>query len=218
IVHRDLKPANLFLAQRPNRAVVIKVLDFGISKATNMGSARNSALTDAMAVMGSPLYMSPEQLRATRDVDARADIWALGVTLYELLAGVSPFHAETVAMVCVNILNAAPEPFRARRSDVPPALEAIVLRCLEKDRDRRFGSITELVQALQPFAGGAQVSAASPMRSTTSSVGAVGVTAPTVSPPADHRRPLVIALGVVMFVVLALLAGSAGIYLTIKRP
>ena len=152
IVHRDLKPANIFMAHRPNRSIVIKVLDFGISKTMAFGGVPTSNLTDASAVMGSPLYMSPEQLRSTRDADARSDIWALGATLYQLLAGVTPFQAETVAMLCIVILSQPPHPLRARRSDVPPELEAVVLRCLEKDPARRFASVAELVHALQPFA------------------------------------------------------------------
>ncbi len=162
IVHRDLKPANLFLTHRPNRSMVIKVLDFGISKDNTMGSKPSAALTDALAVMGSPLYMSPEQLRSTRDADARSDIWALGATLYELLAGTTPFKAETVAMLSVNILTVAPKPIQSRRSDVPPELDAIVLRCLEKDPSRRFSSIPELVQALMPFGSGPYMSSFPP--------------------------------------------------------
>jgi serine/threonine protein kinase len=164
IVHRDLKPANLFLAhQRANRSIV-KVLDFGISKTSTMGSDPGAPLTGATAVMGSPLYMSPEQLRSTRDVDARSDIWALGATLYQLLAGVPPFRGETVAMLSVNILTVAAPPIRARRSEVPPELEAVVLRCLEKDPARRPSSIAELVRALQPFARGVGASLPPPGR------------------------------------------------------
>lgn len=196
IVHRDLKPANLFLAHRPNRSTVIKVLDFGISKANTMGSDPSSALTGASTVMGSPLYMSPEQLRSTRDVDARSDIWALGATIYELLAGVTPFRGETVAMLSVNILTVPPPSIRARRNDVPPELEAIVLRCLEKDPARRFPTIAELVQALQPFA-------------TAHAGGSLAPGRPTMSPRASgtNRKPVValVIVAVILFAVAAAL-------------
>src|SRR5262249_54974882 len=91
IIHRDLKPANLFLAERADGSRSIKVLDFGISKLMPEGQAVDASLTKTHAVMGSPMYMSPEQLRSARDVDARADIWALGVILYEMLCGKGPF-------------------------------------------------------------------------------------------------------------------------------
>lgn len=199
IVHRDLKPANLFLAHRPNRSMVIKVLDFGISKANTMGSDPSSALTGASTVMGSPLYMSPEQLRSTRDADARSDIWALGATLYELLAGVTPFRGETVAMLSVNILTVAPRSIRARRNDVPPELEAIVLRCLEKDPARRFQTIAELVQVLQPFA------------SVHAPGGSLAPGGPNLSPRASgSNRKSVVAL-VIVAVILFTVAAALGI-------
>jgi serine/threonine-protein kinase len=153
IIHRDIKPANLFLARRPNRAPIIKVLDFGISKTTSVAQSA-SALTATSALMGSPLYMSPEQLRTTRDVDARTDVWALGVTLYELLSGTTPFGGESVAELCAQILTAPPTPLseRAATRHVPPAVEALVLKCLEKDPARRFASVAELTTALEALA------------------------------------------------------------------
>jgi serine/threonine protein kinase len=149
IVHRDLKPANLFLTHRIDGTSCIKVLDFGVSKLVHSPASRVSAgLTGSSAVMGSPLYMSPEQLRAARSVDPRADIWALGVILYELMVGKPPFVGETLPEVSVKIAVDPPESIRLSRRDVSPALEAIVLRCLDKDREKRFRDISDLATAL----------------------------------------------------------------------
>src|SRR5258708_36523705 len=102
---------------------------------TNMAvSGPDVGMTKTAVSMGSPLDMSPEQMRSTRDVDARADIWAMGVILYELLVAKAPFHGETMPELVLTIATEAPESLRAQRPDVPPALEAVVLRCLEKDR------------------------------------------------------------------------------------
>jgi tRNA A-37 threonylcarbamoyl transferase component Bud32 len=151
IVHRDLKPANLFVTQRVDGSPCIKVLDFGISKLTSPGSNSDMGMTRTTAVMGSPLYMSPEQMSSTRNVDARTDIWALGIILYEVLTGRVPFEAETMPQLCGMILQDPPRPLRALRQDVPEALEWVVLRCLEKNRDARFANVAQLAAALAPF-------------------------------------------------------------------
>jgi hypothetical protein len=152
IVHRDLKPANLFVVRGADALHSVKVLDFGISKATGQAAAgQDAALTRTAAVMGSPLYMSPEQMAASRNVDARTDIWALGVVLYELLTGTVPFNGITLPEVCVKIASHPPPPLRAVRPDIPPAVEAIVLKCLEKDRARRYADVAELAVALVGF-------------------------------------------------------------------
>ncbi|MGK3993158.1 serine/threonine-protein kinase [Sorangium sp. So ce1024] len=150
IVHRDLKPANLFLTRRADGSPCVKVLDFGISKVAPSGS--DPRITDTKAVMGSPLYMSPEQLKSSRDVDARTDIWSLGVILFELLTGAPPFDGATMPQLCVAIMQAAPRPIASFRADVPPGLEAVILRCLEKAPERRFRDVGELASALAPFA------------------------------------------------------------------
>ncbi|RYE82619.1 MAG: serine/threonine protein kinase, partial [Myxococcales bacterium] len=132
IIHRDLKPKNLFVIRRPDGTSSLKVLDFGISKSMAPGSGDAAGLTNTTAVMGSPLYMSPEQLRSSRDVDARTDIWALGVILYELLAAHPPFTADTMPQLCMAIVSDPPPPLGVVRDDLPPGLEDVVLKALEK--------------------------------------------------------------------------------------
>lgn len=166
VVHRDIKPENMFLtraspagapaqgagpgAQGPEGPEVLKVLDFGISKA--MGSTVSDdqqRLTKTTDVFGSPAYMSPEQLKASRDVDVRADVWSLGVLMHEMLAGVAPFDGRSVAEIFGAILYIAPKPLGTIRGDVPKAIEAAVLRALEKDRDKRFPDVASLRAALE---------------------------------------------------------------------
>jgi serine/threonine-protein kinase len=151
IVHRDLKPSNLYWVRRADGQLSIKVLDFGISKMTTYGAAAGVSHTQTSAVMGSPMYMSPEQMRSARDVTHQADIWGLGVILYELIAGQAPFGGQSVPEVAVKIATAAPSPLRTFRPDAPPALEAIILRCLEKAPEARFRNVGELAVALADF-------------------------------------------------------------------
>jgi serine/threonine-protein kinase len=157
IVHRDLKPANLFLTKRADGSACIKVLDFGISKIALAGDGEQG-MTQTSAMMGSPNYMAPEQLKSARNVDPRTDIWALGMVLYELLTGEVAFKAETVPELYVHILQSPPTPLRARRPDAPPQMEAIVLRCLEKEPARRFANVAELAAALGELAPQARAS------------------------------------------------------------
>jgi serine/threonine protein kinase len=149
IVHRDLKPANLFLARAANGRTSVKVLDFGISKLVDPQDQR---VTQTQAVFGTPLYMAPESLRSTKHADARADVWALGVILYELLAGRPPFLGESASAVTVAITVDPPAPLRAVRPEVPAELEAVILRALEKKPEMRFPTVDELARALEPFA------------------------------------------------------------------
>jgi eukaryotic-like serine/threonine-protein kinase len=150
IVHRDVKPANLFLATKPNGKALIKVLDFGISKAPAGRSEAN--ITKAATIVGSPSYMSPEQLVAASSVDVRSDIWSLGVVLYEMLAKKLPFDAPTMPELVGVILQRPHEPLGAARPDLPAALAAVVDRCLEKEPGKRHADIAELASALLPFA------------------------------------------------------------------
>jgi eukaryotic-like serine/threonine-protein kinase len=152
IVHRDLKPANLFLSHRADGSVVIKLLDFGISKTLPKGTEAELSMTKTRALMGSPLYMAPEQMRSTRRVDHRADIWSLGVLMHEMLTGETPFEGETLPEVCSSIAADDPIPLTSKRHDAPPELEDVVLRCLEKEPERRFDDVAELAMALGTLA------------------------------------------------------------------
>jgi serine/threonine protein kinase len=150
IVHRDLKPSNLFLTERPDGTPLVKVLDFGISKQLGQGGAPN--LTSTQGLMGSPLYMSPEQIRSARDVDERSDIWALGVMLHELCAGKPPFNGVDVGGVLASIIADAPPAIETLKPDVPAGFGAIIRRCLAKSPDDRYADVGELARALAPFA------------------------------------------------------------------
>jgi serine/threonine protein kinase len=188
LVHRDIKPANLFLAQRPDGYYSVKILDFGIAKQRVRADA--PALTNPGKSLGSPWYMSPEQMLTPASVDQRADIWSIGVLLFELLLARLPFEGESVPQVCANVLaTAAPLPSEIR-DDVAPELDAIVHRCLEKEPQRRFASVNELAQALHTFASAAA-------SNDPGSLAAPTFTAPTPpvvknydSPPYDSLTPL----------------------------
>ena len=154
IVHRDLKPSNLFVTTRSDGTPLVKVLDFGISKALNpdVDGPASGNLTATSAIMGSPLYMSPEQVRNAKLVDARTDIWALGVILHELLTGAPAFRADTLPGICAAITADDPPPLRSMRDDAPPELEAVLAKCLEKSVAKRYQTTRELMAALRPFA------------------------------------------------------------------
>ncbi len=145
IVHRDIKPANLFITQRADGEPLLKVLDFGISKL----SAMNGQLTATQTVVGTPAYMSPEQMRSSRDVDHRSDIWSLGVVLYELLQGAPPFSAETFSSLVLQVAN---DPLPQLTVRVPDGLDRVIYRCLEKAPERRFQSVAEFVHAVAKYA------------------------------------------------------------------
>ncbi len=151
IVHRDIKPSNLFLTHRPTGEPSIKVLDFGVSKITAPDGAGTLHSTSTGSMLGSPLYMSPEQLRSARDVDARSDLWALGATLHELLTGLVPFPAESIMDLCLKVTGESPIPVHQIQPDVPEALAEIVMRCLERDPQKRFQTARELRTALRPY-------------------------------------------------------------------
>jgi serine/threonine-protein kinase len=144
IIHRDLKPANLFMTRQRSGSKVLKVLDFGVSKL----GADAPDLTQASTMVGSAYYMSPEQMNGTRELDGRSDLWALGVTAYELLTARLPFDGTSIADVCAQVLY---EPVRSPldlRPDLPPALCDVVLRCLSKDREQRPANAEALAEAL----------------------------------------------------------------------
>jgi serine/threonine protein kinase len=145
IVHRDVKPTNLFVTWRPDGTSLIKVLDFGISKSP-MGT--DMQLTQTQSLLGTPAYMSPEQMRSARLVDARSDIWSLGTVMYELLEGHRPFEAESFSEMCVKVAVDPPAPMQ----NTPPALQQVVMRCLAKSPEQRYANMAELGRDLVPFA------------------------------------------------------------------
>lgn len=147
IVHRDLKPANLFLAERANGTTCIKVLDFGISKLPDLND-----ITATSTMMGSPVYMSPEQMESARDVDARTDIWSLGVILHELVAGEPPFAASNMIRLTVKVREEAPPTLAGRVEGVDADFDAIVAKCLAKNPSDRYEAASELAVALARFA------------------------------------------------------------------
>lgn len=151
IVHRDLKPANLFLTNRKDGSRSVKVLDFGISKAVQEADA---SLTQTSTMLGSPLYMAPEQVRDARSVDTRADIWSLGVILYECLAGTVPFGGETLSGVLAAIIADPPRPLDEVRPELPRAIVSIVNDCLVKDRERRIQNVSDLAARLSDYGPG----------------------------------------------------------------
>ncbi len=150
IVHRDLKPANLFCVTLSDGHKLIKVLDFGISK--DKSRALGVSVTSTYAVMGTPLYMSPEQMVSAKSADAQSDIWALGVTLFELLIGRVPFDGKSASEVERKVASDPPASLRRARPEIAVELEAIVLRCLEKERAKRYANVAELARALADVA------------------------------------------------------------------
>ena len=231
IIHRDLKPPNLYLSRRADGSPMVKVLDFGISKAQSAGG---DAMTRTSALMGSPLYMSPEQMTSSRDVDPRSDIWSLGVILYELVSGEAPFKAETLPQVCALILTGPIPPVRRRAPHVSETFEALILRCMTREPNGRFANVAELAAALSQFAppraqhftsrisavlgtstnpglGVSGSSGTAPGQGATSA--AWGETAPGLPP---RRRPLALIAGAVAL--LGLLVGGGAIYALAGRP
>ena len=148
IIHRDLKPRNLFLTESVHGHPLVKVLDFGISKSLHN---EELSLTGTSAIMGSPNYMSPEQLGRPREVDGRSDVWSLGVILYELIAGRIPFRAATLTELCARVFQEEPGRLDEERPEVPAALADVVHKCLAKKLDERYASVAEMARALAPF-------------------------------------------------------------------
>lgn len=155
MVHRDIKPSNLFLTERMDGSRRVKILDFGISKTESglgVSSPGSSTLTSPHAVLGSPAYMAPEQIRSSKTVDQRADIWSVGVMLYELVTGKSPFLGETIGDTLARVLAGKPESITKFRPDAPRELVAVIDTCLESDEKNRFQNVAELAKALAPLA------------------------------------------------------------------
>jgi serine/threonine-protein kinase len=152
IIHRDLKPENLFLSERRDGALCIKVLDFGLSKVMPKAemAQRERALTATKQVMGTAEYMSPEQWLSARDVEPPTDIWSLGVILFELLAGHTPFERDQMAQMCQAILSGEPPSLTSLCPEAPPGLESVILGCLEKDPANRI-DVAALAHGIAPF-------------------------------------------------------------------
>jgi eukaryotic-like serine/threonine-protein kinase len=148
LVHRDVKPSNLFLTRRADGSRLVKLLDFGISKEVRTGARQ---LTSAGTIIGSPHFMAPEQLVSSSDVDLRADVWSLGATLFELLAGATPFTGDGATEIFASVLRDEPRSLRELRPEAPAGLEKVILRCLRKDPADRFESAAALARALAPY-------------------------------------------------------------------
>jgi serine/threonine-protein kinase len=184
IIHRDLKPSNLFLCPEKD-GWIVKVLDFGISKMADDGDAR---LTGTQASVGTPLYMSPEQVRSAKSVDLRSDIWSLGVILYELLAGRTPFEGSTTAAAASIVADPTP-PLTDHRDDIPKELEETIYRALAKDPAERFPSVTEFAQAIAPFAGVIRPSVQPPPAPSGGALTPSPYSRPVTPPPSHPSHP-----------------------------
>jgi serine/threonine protein kinase len=158
MVHRDLKPANLFLARGPGGTAIVKVLDFGVSKILDDrstgtgGGARGGDLTNEGVALGSPGYMSPEQMTSARDVDERSDIFSLGALLYRLVGGRPPYKGSSVVTILAGMATEKLPPLRTLAPDAPPGFAAVVEKCLASDKVLRFPSVAHLAHALEPYA------------------------------------------------------------------
>ncbi|HEY1960668.1 MAG TPA: serine/threonine-protein kinase [Polyangiaceae bacterium] len=152
VVHRDLKPSNLFLIEGPDGKPFLKVLDFGISKVNELADA-TPGVTTTDAVLGSPGYMPPEQLRASRDVDARADIWSLAMVLWEMLVGKPMFTTENFPEICGKVLHGKLPTPREAGAKIPEGLENVIMRALAREPDARHPTVLAFAEALAPFLG-----------------------------------------------------------------
>jgi len=189
IIHRDLKPRNLFVTTGVDGQPLVKVLDFGISKFTGANvsqSLQQMSLTKTNDIMGSPMYMSPEQLRSSRRVDERSDIWSLGVILYECLTGKVPFEADSVTELCAMLLQDAHKSVGELRPEVPPGVTAAIDRCLQKHPEGRFLTVADLAAALVPFGPPDAAEQAERVR-TILSARANGPSAPELTPVPSSR-------------------------------
>lgn len=191
MVHRDLKPSNLFRAHLPDGSHIIKVLDFGISKAAPQGTG--SKLTATSSMLGSPMYTAPEQLKNARNATARSDIWSLGVILYELMSARLPYEGETLGELIVTMMERDPTPVTDFAPDLPEPIVQVIMRCLRRNDEERYEGVRELAAALEPFAApdsrGAAVARRLASSSGPMSTGVLVPTAVGSSPPDSVRQP-----------------------------
>jgi serine/threonine protein kinase len=222
VIHRDLKPANLFLVQRQDGSRSIKVVDFGVSKSISRGGAPHLSLTKTSALVGSPIYMSPEQLNSSKDVDGRTDIWALGTILYELLTGRTPFYGDTIPQLVNAVLNTEPVSFASLGITAPAGLEEVARRALSKQREARFANARELYDALGPYTdapgsiSGTQPAHKTPLPTRSMSLpdsrAAAAVAQPTSVPETGRKKGAQFAL------LALLLIAAAGVAALLSRP
>ncbi len=152
IIHRDIKPGNLFATRSAGGDTTIKVVDFGLAKTSQAFDTLDPGVTERGAVLGTPSYMAPEQFVDAQNVDARADVWGIGATLFELLAGAPPFSGASLPQVYTAVMHQPIPQLRERMPEIPEALERVVSRCLTRDREARYADVAELAAALEPFA------------------------------------------------------------------
>jgi hypothetical protein len=151
IIHRDIKPENLFLCRDGEGPEIVKIVDFGLAK--RIDAAASKVLTGPQDAMGSPCYMSPEQVVSPHEVDARTDVWSMGVVLYRILSGALPFDGDTLTEVCARVLHAPPLPLHQVRRGLDRKIDRLVMRCLMKDPASRYQSISELAIAIARYRG-----------------------------------------------------------------
>jgi eukaryotic-like serine/threonine-protein kinase len=181
IIHRDVKPANLFVVERTDGSPLVKVLDFGISKVAESSSLD---VTKTTAILGSGLYMSPEQMKSSKSVDARADVYALGVTLYEMLTGTQPHVADNFPDLVMKVNMDPPDPLQRHRADVPEELARVIEKAYARKADDRYGSMLEFAQALAPWSMPETRSAIDAIARAELRAGRRG-SSPSMSPPFD---------------------------------
>jgi serine/threonine-protein kinase len=181
VLHRDLKPANIYLA-RHGSVITPKLIDFGLSKLMRREPGESAPQTGSGVPIGTPHYMSPEQARGDRELDGRSDVWSIGVVFYECLTGRPPFDAPNLAALLVKVSSERPKPVD-ERADVPAELAAIVHRALEPERDRRWGSMTELLHALRDSALIGKLPVLAPLGTS----GSISGTFRAVTPEEDDR-------------------------------
>jgi eukaryotic-like serine/threonine-protein kinase len=211
VVHRDLKPENLFCTRGHDGAWLIKVLDFGISRLERLSPS--TSMTGPSAVMGTPLYMSPEQLRDASAVDARSDIWSIGVVLYELVAGRTPFSGASLGDLAIKIAT-EPSPPLALVDPSLAGLDSVLSRCLHKEREQRFANVAELARALQPFGPAGCERLVERVERLIADPSLEGATPPPALPAARPRQPS----RVVLLLAPALLLALGGAWRLMASP
>jgi len=155
IVHRDLKPANIFLEDKNDEKIHVKIFDFGISKILDkklLDDGKTPEMTNAFTMLGSPRYMAPEQVRNSKDVDARADLWSVGAVLFHLITGSYAFAAKNNVEASIMVLTQDAQKLCALQPTAPAGLEEVIRRCLTRDVAARYQTAFELEVALKPFA------------------------------------------------------------------